>query len=159
MTKNPSTRRIRELLTRNPVTVNAEDTLHEALELMSENRVTALPVINHKGHCSGIVSAFDLVELTRELDDELSDLGWVEDVSHQWILDRLDKHDLTSRQVGEIMTVEVATVTADMTVLEAAREMLKNKVHRLPVVEKPSRLLGIVSTMDLLNGFVEAAAE
>lgn len=157
MKKDPYQRRVKEILTQELVTVEADDSLHDALELMAENRVTALPVLDHKGRCVGILSASDFVELIRDLDDEMRDLGRVEELSHQWILDRFDKHDLTARLVSEFMTLNVATITSEQTLAEAAREMLRHKVHRLPVVKKDGTLLGIVSTMDLLGGFVEGA--
>ena len=42
---------------------------------------------------------------------------------------------------------------------EAAAEMLRYRVHRLPVVDKQGKLLGIISTMDILTSFVEGTPE
>ena len=42
-------RRVKDVMSTHVVTVNAHDTVHEALELMLENKVSALPVIDHLG--------------------------------------------------------------------------------------------------------------
>ena len=152
-------RKVKEILTQDLVAINASDTLHDALSLMAENRVTALPVTDSKGHCVGILSASDFVEFTRDLDDELNDLGRVGEVSTQWLFDTLDKHDLARRTVAEVMTRDVETITSEYSVIEAARDMLRHRVHRLPVVDERGILLGIVSTMDILAGFVEWVPE
>jgi len=52
------------------------------------------------------------------------------------------------------MTAEVATVARSAPVHEAARSLLEHKIGALPVVEG-ERLVGIVSTSDVLRAFLE----
>lgn len=87
----------------------------------------------------------------------MHDLGRGDEASYQWLQDNLAEHDLARRTVGELMTENVATVTAERTLPEAAREMLRHRVHRLPVVDKKGKLLGIISTMDVLKAFADGA--
>ncbi len=150
--------RIKDILTRDVVAVEPDDSLYEALTLMAENRVSALPVVNGKGQCVGIISSTDIISLTRELTEELDEYPMFES-SHQWLLDQLEEHDLGRRQVHEVMTPDVITVGPETTLVEAARKLLSNRIHRLPVVDEKNRLLGVVSTTDLLAAFVQQAEQ
>jgi CBS domain-containing protein len=155
--KNPYRLRVVDVLSKNVVTTAADDTLQTALELMAENHLTALPVIDSQGRCAGILSASDIVEMTRNISEEMRDLGRGDEASYQWLQDNLAEHDMARRTVDEFMTDNVATVTADRLLSDAASEMLRRRVHRFPVVDKKGQLLGIISTMDILTAFVEGA--
>jgi CBS domain-containing protein len=97
------------------------------------------------------------VEITRNINQEMHDLGRGDAASYAWLRENLAEHDLARRTVEEFMTDHVATVTPDRTLPEAASEMLRHRVHRLPVVDEDGKLLGIISTMDILAAFVEGA--
>jgi CBS domain-containing protein len=58
--------------------------------------------------------------------------------------------DFTSVLVGDVMTRNVVTVSADVGVLEAARLMSERRVRHLPVVEGEN-VLGIVGIRDVLT--------
>jgi CBS domain-containing protein len=149
--------RVKDVCSRDLVFVHADGTIHEALTLMVENRVSALPVVDKQGGCQGILSSTDVVEFALELDDELQDFGRAEDGSHQWLLDRLAEQDMDRRSVQDLMTATVATVGLETPLDEAAREMIRHRVHRLPVVDEKERLVGIISTMDILRAFADGA--
>lgn len=51
--------------------------------------------------------------------------------------------------VGDAMTREVQTLSADAPIAEGLRLMNDRTVHRLPVIDAGGNLLGIVSDMDL----------
>ena len=57
------------------VTINPQDTLREAVDTMVENRVSALPVVDARGHCVGVISVTDLLGVTKDLSDELNALS------------------------------------------------------------------------------------
>ncbi len=61
---------------------------------------------------------------------------------------------LTDTRVTGAMTENPITVTPDTTMEEAAEIMLERKIGGLPVVDK-DRLVGIITTTDLLGAFVE----
>jgi CBS domain-containing protein len=157
--KNPYRLRVMDVLSKDVVTVSADDTLQTALELMAENRVTALPVVDGKRYCAGILSASDVVEITREINEEMHDVGRSDEASYQWLTENLADHDMARRTVGEFMSDNLATVSAESMLVEAAADMLRRRVHRLPVVESKGELLGILSTMDILKAFVAGAPQ
>lgn len=63
-------RQLKDVVSRDVVYVNAQDTLREALDVMVENRVSAMPVVDARGHCVGVISVTDLLGMTKELADE-----------------------------------------------------------------------------------------
>jgi CBS domain-containing protein len=74
------------------------------------------------------------------------------------ITDRdLRRHEgyLDHTEVRLAMTTEVATVTPLTPVHEAAQTLLERKIGALPVVEG-ERLVGIISSSDVLRAFLEA---
>ncbi len=154
--KNIFERRVKDIMSRDVVTLSAADTVHEALSLMGENRVSALPVVNSHNVCVGILSTSDLVDMTRDVDDDLYHLDMVDPTSRRFLLDKL-AHSMGSETVQSFMSEGVATIDLESTIGKAAREMLRNRVHHLPVVDSHERILGIVSTMDILAEFADAA--
>jgi CBS domain-containing protein len=157
VTKDPYKRHVKEVASKEVVAVDAVDTVHNALELMAENRVSALPVVDARGVCVGIISTTDLMEVAREMEDEISNLGRVDEISHRWFLDLLADHDMERRHVSEVMTETVASIGPDVLLVDAARQMLRHHVHRLPVLDDNQRIVGILSTMDILKAFADGA--
>jgi CBS domain-containing membrane protein len=148
--------RVKDVVSRDVVWVNANDTIEEALSLMVENHVSALPVLNGRDVCVGILSATDLVGLARELNEDMSNMR-ATDFARQWVFDRLAEQDLGRRRVSEFMTEVVETISPNASLVSAARAMLRNHVHRLPVIDERRRLVGIISTSDIVAAFVDGA--
>lgn len=157
MTRDPYQRRVKDVFSRDIVCVQSKGTVREALALMVENRVATLPVVDKRGNCQGVLSATDVVELAQELDEGLRDFGRSQVESQQWLLDKLAEHDMERRSVQDVMTSTVATVGLEMPLAVAAREMLRHRVHRLPVVDHQQHLVGIISTIDILTAFADGA--
>ena len=158
MLTNPYDRRVEHVMSKVVITADPNDTMREALSLMEENRITALPIVDRRRRCVGILSATDLIGLTRELGEELDELGQVGNASADRLIDRLKAHNLAAEPLCHRMTGAVAGVEASSSLVRAATEMLRHRVHHLPVIDDQRRLLGIISTSDILNAFVEGSA-
>jgi len=148
--------RVKDIMSRDVVTISAGDTIHDALALMGENRVSALPVVDRKNHVVGILSTSDLVDMTRDVDDDLYQLDLVDPTTRRFLLDKL-AHSMGSETVQSFMSESVATIDEEATIAKATREMLRNRIHHLPVVDAHDQLIGIVSTIDILSEFADAA--
>jgi acetoin utilization protein AcuB len=131
---------VRERMSPNPVTIDAQSTITEALRVMRENQVRRLPVLDEQGDLIGIVSEKDLLYASPSPATSLS---------------IYEMHDLLSRlKVSELMTTELITVTPGTLLEEAARVMADNKIGGLPVVEG-RRLVGIITETDIFKVFLE----
>ena len=74
--------------------------------------------------------------------------------SRRWLVDKL-LHTVGKEPVGTYMTEDVATVSLESTLSKAAQVMVRNRVHHLPVVDDKERLVGIISTTDILAEYAE----
>jgi CBS domain-containing protein len=148
-------KRVKEIVTKHIVNLNADDTIHEALVLMGENRVSALPVVDRQNRCVGILSTVDLVDMTRDTEEDLRELNYVDLLSKRFLVDKL-ANSMGTEKVQTFMSESVITVGLESFIGDAAQQMLRNHVHHLPVVDHDNRLLGIISTMDILSEFVDA---
>ncbi len=150
---NKAAKQLKDVVSRDVVYVNAQDTLREALNLMVENRVSAMPAVDARGHCVGVISVTDLLGMTKDLADELNALSESGGLDHEALVAKLEHADLLTEQVQAWMSRDVVTVGADSTVDEAAKTMLAKRVHRLIVLDDKQHMIGVVSTMDLLAAF------
>ena len=117
---------LREIMSRQLVTVTPDTPLSEARHLLAEHRIRRLPVIAGR-RLVGIVSDRDVRSASAS-------------------------HDRTP--VAQIMTRNVVTVTSQMRVDEAARIMLDGRFGGLPVVDG-GELTGIVTETDLLRALID----
>jgi predicted transcriptional regulator len=62
---------------------------------------------------------------------------------------------LLTYKVETWMSTDVVGISPDSTLQQAARQMLRNHVHRLVVWNDQKQLLGVVSSMDLLAAIAD----
>lgn len=151
-------RKVSDIMTRDVVTLSAGGTVHEVLSLMGENRVSAIPIIALDGRCVGIISTTDLVDMTRDVDDDLYQLDLVDSASRRFLIDRL-AHSLGNESIDSYMSEALVTVSPESTLATATKRILKAGVHHLPVLDEHERLVGIISSIDILAEFADAAPE
>lgn len=150
--------RASEVMCRKTVSVSPHETVQEALSLMEYNRVAALPVVDEQGKVVGMMTATDLIDLCRKMDDELHQLGGLSELSRDWLINKFSIEG-EGRQVQEVMSSPVATVGPDTPLEIVVGELLRNQVHRLPVVDGESRLEGVISTTDVMKALQAAARD
>lgn len=144
---------LKDVVSSDIVYVNPQDTLREALAVMLENRVSALPVIDVRHRCVGVISVTDLLGITKDLSDELNALSEAGGLDHEALVAKLEQADLLTEQVQGWMSPDPVSVAIESTINHAAQVMLRNRVHRLVVLGDQQRIVGVVSTMDLLAAF------
>ncbi len=124
---------IKDLMTKNVVTVDKEDTLDQVARVMNEKNVGAVPVLSGKDLC-GMVTDRDLV-----------------------VRCLAQGKDAQSVMVSEIMTPTTACLTADQTVEDAVNMMKAEKVRRIPVLNN-GKVDGIITLGDIAQSRMEAEA-
>ncbi|MFO7783567.1 MAG: CBS domain-containing protein [Thermodesulfobacteriota bacterium] len=142
---------VRDIMTREPVTVTPDTPVTEAAGLLLDRRINGLPVVDSQGKLAGIICQSDLVTQQKKfpiptlftLFDGLIPLQSIKS------LDREVKK-ITATTVGEAMTADPVAVTPDMTVDEVASLMVDKKFHTLPVVDGET-LVGVIGKEDVLR--------
>jgi len=109
------------------VTVKAEVTVREAVEIMNKNEIGCLVVVDEEEKPVGIVTERDL--LKRVL---------------------ANRKDPVRTKVKDIMSKPLVTGTPHMDIEAAVRLMFKHKIKKLPIVEN-SQLIGLVTLTDLVR--------
>jgi len=150
--------RVKSVMSREVVTINARDSVHDALELMMENNVSALPVLDNRGRCIGILSTSDFVDVTCDLDEGLDGADRESEIWWTIFVKNVSEH-IGQQSVMDLMTDDVISTEPDTKLVLAAATMLRDRVHRLPVLDSQRRLLGIISTTDVLKAFVDCSPE
>jgi CBS domain-containing protein len=148
--------RVRDVMTKHLVAVNPVDSVNSVLRLMVENRVSALPVIDGHDRCVGVISTTDLLQLALQFSGEMAALNTTEGLAHELLIEKLEQTGFSDQVVNEVMTHTAVTVEPETKLVAAAAAMIRNGVHRLPVVEPKGRLIGLVSSMDIVRALAES---
>lgn len=115
--------KISDVMTPNPKTVKASDSIQTAALIMRDEDTGAVPVADN-GRVTGMVTDRDIV--IRAVADG----------------------DFTAK-ISDVVSDDVITATPGMSTSEAAALMSEHQIRRLPVVDDDDRLVGIVSLGDL----------
>jgi CBS domain-containing protein len=133
---------IATIMTRSPVVVRSELGLEELVATFLEQNVSRAPVVDHDGKLIGIVSKTDLVvdQYVRG-DTQVDQRGVPERGQHV--------HELGGC-VGDVMTRIAFSLPETTSIGAAARRMLADNVHAMPVTSSDGRVVGIVSATDVV---------
>ena len=140
--------RATDAMIRDVVTVHPDTDVADAIKLLSEHDVSALPVLNPAGNLVGILSEADLIHRV-EIGTEKHRPWWQEAVTGASTLaEEFAKSH--GRKVGEIMAPGVISVSEDTPLSEIAALFERKRIKRVPVV-KDGKLVGIVSRSNLIQ--------
>jgi len=127
-------------MTSNPITITADATVSDALNLMNQKSVRRLPVVDKEGRLIGIVSEKELLYASPSPVTSLN----------VWEVKEM-LHLLT---INKIMGMKLITVEEDAPLEEAAVLMAANNVGGLPVTRNGS-LVGMITETDIFKSFLE----
>jgi CBS domain-containing protein len=150
-----------DYMQRDVVTVAPDDSLRTALDLMTENHVTGLPVMAEDSRCIGLITSSDILNYEQERSgepDENATANFFDPDSQQWEsvpLMAFGLEEFGDVRVSDVMTRELVWVERDTPLVDVARRLIDARVHRALVLDKNSRLYGILSALD----FVRVVAE
>lgn len=145
--------KVADVMTVDVVTVDKETPLRDVAALLTERRISGLPVVD-EGRVVGVVSEGDILAKERGRAAERRGLFGV-------LLDDRAAAELKleARTAEAAMTSPALTIAPDRSVAEAAGAMVDQGVNRLPVVGTDGTLLGIVTRADLVRAFVRTDEE
>jgi len=127
--------RIKDVMTKNPVTVNSETLVLDAQKVMKENNIRRLPIVD-KGKLVGIITQHDLLEASPSPATSLS----IHELNYL----------LAKMKVKEIMKKNPVTITPDTPFEEALRIGQEKKIGSFPVVDN-GKLVGIATESDIVR--------
>lgn len=106
-----------------PITLNRNSTVGDALQIMAENKIGGIPVIDEQGLLVGIVTNRDL---------------------------RFEK--IMDRPIAEVMTSNNLITTTHGSDMSGAESILQqHKIEKLPVIDENNKLVGLITYKDIIK--------
>ncbi len=106
-----------------PLTLEENATIGDALKIMRENKIGGIPIINKQNKLVGILTNRDL---------------------------RFEKD--VKKKVSQVMTSENLIISKGATSLQKAELILQeHKIEKLPVVDKMGKLIGLITYKDIIK--------
>lgn len=146
--------KVKEIMTKDIASVNPEDNVLGALNLLFKMQISGLPVIDKQGKLVGMFTEKDILSYILP--------SYIEKVG-RFIYEENPKStkkkftELSNIKVAQLMRREVVTAGEETTLCEAARIMLIQKARRLPVLDKSGKVTGIVARCDILKALTKEA--
>lgn len=155
---------VTQYMTADVVMATPTMTLKQADQLLLKNGITGMPVVD-EGVLVGVISQSDIVRIIYDEQihaQRVSDIyqspfpipiAAIEKLSSE---NRKISEHIATTAVREVMSPVPVTVSVDSEIGEVARLMVTERIHRVLVTDR-DRLVGIVSSLDLVNAMVDAA--
>jgi len=137
------------------ITCSPEQSLGELMELLTLHHISGAPVVSEEGQLLGVVSQTDVAAFLGGLygTEIRGASGFYRGVLGSFrTLDPAAQSLLESETVANLLSPHVHSVTPQANLNEVVDLMLREHVHRLPVVDQ-GRLVGVISTLDVLRVF------
>lgn len=135
---------ISNIMTKEVVTLRLTDTLYSAEKRLKTNHIRHIPVVEGDNKLIGLLTLSDLKRIS--FIDAYSKEG-TEDTPVYNML-----------SIKDMMIKNPLTASPKTTILEVSKLFASKEFHSFPVVED-DKLVGIITTTDLLNFFIELCDE
>ncbi|MDO5105198.1 CBS domain-containing protein [Capnocytophaga sp.] len=130
---------VSQIMSRKLVTLDPTQSLYDAERMFKKHKIRHIPVVEND-RIIGIVSYSDLLRIS------FADMTSGEEEVTSVVYDMYT--------IPQIMAKTPLTVNANTTIKEVAEILAKQSFHSVPVLEN-EKLVGIVTTTDLLNYLLE----
>lgn len=131
---------ITEIMTTDVITLNRKDSLNTAEFLFKKHKIRHIPVVK-EDKILGMLSYTDLLRIS------FADAVYEDE-------EDIDTIVYNMFTIEQVMAKKLISVSSKTTIKEVAGILSKKEFHALPVVDN-EKLVGIVTTTDLINYLLE----
>lgn len=138
------------------ITVADTAPLSEIERVLTENRITGVPVTDQSGRVVGVVSMKDLLDRYVEEPDARPrrGRGYYRESAEEMEDEDFESFELpeeAEETAGGVMTAEVLHVPTTATLTEVSRKMVAHRIHRVLVIDPATgQIAGIITSMGML---------
>ncbi|HEU4341500.1 MAG TPA: CBS domain-containing protein [Candidatus Binatia bacterium] len=134
--------KVADVMTRDPLTLGAWESVGQADRLMAENNIRQIPVVQDR----------DLVGIVTDRDIRSFLSGSLAESPET-------RERALNTEVGGIMTTEPITVSPEDDLEDVVELLINEKIGGIPVVDQAEGLVGIVTYVDVLRSFLNQLQE
>jgi predicted transcriptional regulator len=127
--------------------LHASASLNEAVQFLSDWKISGAPCIDGSGECVGVVSLYDIVAFLAASEGNLGQRGPN--------YESRDSDALEENRVSDVMTGEMISVNPETPLPEVVALMNDRRIHRV-LVQEDGKPVGVVSTLDVLGVVTQA---
>ena len=141
-----------DIMTRDVVTVKKDMSVKELAQLLSDKKISGVPVIDDQDNLVGVVTENDLIDQAKKIH-----IPTVMALFDSFVFlenpDRLEKDlkKMSASTVGNICSSKVFTAKTDTPIDELATIMSEKKMHTLPVLNNEGNLAGVIGKSDIIR--------
>lgn len=159
----------RDIMKTKVLRLDPQSSLEEAVRTLADMRISGAPVVDRIGRLVGVLSARDIAQPEHLRDPiggsrapryDFPDASPDDDGSYDedtvFSMEGYSPEVLRSGVVGDVMTADPITVAPDASLRSICALMVREGIHRVIVVEQ-GKLVGIVSTLDIVRAVAEAS--
>ncbi len=136
--------------------------LNIAFEIMRYFKLKVLLTINNEARLSGILTETDFLNESEVVSERTVHNTSVGTEGDRWTWDSRNvlyviKNQLkfSDKEVRDVATTELVTVTKTTSVSECAKKMKKSKIEQIPVIDFEGELVGLLRAQDLIKALVD----
>lgn len=146
--RHASALKIKDVMSKEPVTIRQGSSLTKAAKLLIQNNVSGLPVIDVDDKLIGVVTEADFLStINIKGNKALKNL-------FDTIIRRRRKRKSMGTEVDDIMTKNPVTAKEDDSLQRAIELMDRNNIKRLIITDSKKHVKGVVSRPDLVHLFL-----
>lgn len=138
----------RDIMTTDIVVARPEATVYEIARLMTDRRISGVPIVGTDGDILGMVSESDLLHRA-ELGTEAKPKWWLKLFADPDQMARAYAKSHGLRAV-DVMSRPVVSINADQDLAEVAQVLDSSKIKRVPVLQDGA-LVGLITRADLVR--------
>lgn len=127
---------VKNWMSKNVITVDANESMNMAIKMMKQYKIKALPVME-SGKMIGILTDGDIKRASA------SEATTLDIYELAYLLDQI--------KIRDIMTKNVITISALLTIDEVAELLLEKNISSVPVVDEDKKIIGIITKTDILK--------
>jgi len=137
---------VRDAMTKTSVTIRRDADLHAAAALLSEHKISGMPVVDDANRVIGVISEADILTLTGMKREHT-----FKDILRTILGEPVPRRAPEGKTVENVMSFPPVTGKPDDTISDVAKILDERRIKRLPVVDNEGKLLGIISRADIVR--------